>query len=199
MLLNELKEKSYFRYFQLLINNCSHNHNLIRIFLLEKELIKIYYSSEENILKKIRYKWLIEELTNSKSRFPLVIELQKLDQIHFMDLQKYISNFEKITDFSIDSKEMIQCFTEISFNLNNLINNITEKVYFKTSNVFQLLHLMYFNNKRVSYELIKYLPTLKEIEHCEKIFVNIFINRIKKNKKLKISKITFILRVLLNF
>lgn len=199
MLLNELKEKSYFRYFQLLINNCSDDQNLIRIFLLEKELIKIYYSSEENLLKKIRYKWLIEELINSKSKFPLVIELQKIDQIHLKDLQKYISNFEKITDIAIDSKDIIQCFTDISVSLNNLISNITRITYFKTSNLFQLLHLMYFNNKRVSYELIKYLPTLKEIEHCEKIFVNIFINRIKKNKKLKISKITFILRVLLNF
>ena len=200
MLLSELKEKSYFRYFQLLINNCSDDQNLIRIFLLEKELIKIYYSSEENLLKKIRYKWLIEELINSKSKFPLVIELQKIDQIHLKDLQKYISNFEKITDIAIDSKDIIQCFTDISVSLNNLINNITKIAYFKTSNLFQLLHLMYFGNKRVDYELIKYnLPMLEEIEHCEKIFVNIFINRIKKNKKLKISKITFILRVLFNF
>ena len=149
MLLSELKEKSYFRYFQLLINNCSDDQNLIRIFLLEKELIKIYYSSEENLLKKIRYKWLIEELINSKSKFPLVIELQKIDQIHLKDLQKYISNFEKITDIAIDSKDIIQCFTDISVSLNNLINNITKIAYFKTSNLFQLLHLMNFGNNRV--------------------------------------------------
>ena len=90
MLINELKEKSYFRYFQLLMNNCSDNQNLIRIFLLEKELIKIYYATEENILKKIKYKWLIDELVNSKSKFPLALELQKLDKVYVKKMQNYI-------------------------------------------------------------------------------------------------------------
>ena len=70
MINDELKKKNYFRYIQLLnIKNNLSNEKLSLLFILENEIFKIFYSTEEHLLRKIKYQWFIEEIKKKRKQF----------------------------------------------------------------------------------------------------------------------------------
>ena len=78
MINNELKKKNYFRYIQLLnIKNNLSKEKLSLLFILENEIFKIFYSTEEHLLRKIKYQWFVEEIKKKESDFILANYIKK--------------------------------------------------------------------------------------------------------------------------
>ena len=195
MLIKELKKKNYFRYFQLLKLKLLDNENLIKIFLFENELIKIYNSSEENLLVKIRLQWLIDEFLQNKKSSEIPKYLFNLKEIG----EKEIYVILKCMMHLVDSKSAINeinTFKDFSNSFNLLIKKLNINNFF-TSSIF--FYCFFFYSSKQNFQISIIQENLKvfdsqKIDKLEKIFINLFL----KKKGNKLTKIDFLLNYLLN-
>ena len=195
MLIKELKKKNYFRYFQLLKLKLLDNENLIKIFLFENELIKIYNSSEENLLVKIRLQWLIDEFLQNKKSSEITKYLFNLKEIG----EKEIYEILKCMMHLVDSKSAINeinTFKDFSNSFNLLIKKLNINNFF-TSSIF--FYCFFFYSSKQNFQISIIQENLKvfdsqKIDKLEKIFINLFL----KKKGNKLTKIDFLLNYLLN-
>ena len=193
MLIKELKKKNYFRYFQLLKLKLLDNENLIKIFLFENELIKIYNSSEENLLVKIRLQWLIDEFLQNKKSSEITKYLFNLKEIG----EKEIYEILKCMMHLVDSKSAINeinTFKDFSNSLNLLIKKFNINNFF-TSSAFFYCYFFYSSKKKIQISIIqKNLKVFdfQNIDKLERLFIKLFLK--KRGNKLK--KIDFLVNYL---
>ena len=193
MLIKELKKKNYFRYFQLLKFKLLGKENLIKIFLFENELIKIYNSSEENLLVKIRLQWLIDEFLQNKKNSEISKYLFSLKEIG----EKEIYELLKCMMHLVDSKsaiDEINTFKDFSNSLNLLIEKFNINNFF-TSSAFFYCYFFYSSKKKIQISIIQEnlkIFDFQNIDKLEKLFIKLFFK--KKGNKLK--KIDFLVNYL---
>ena len=127
MIINELKNKNYFRYIQLLILDSKEiKNNTALIFLFEYEIIKIFFSTKEPLLRKIKYQWLIDELEKKESHFYLAQHLINLCENLSVkkEILKLLVCFQKIDDYMESPIKNVLFFKEI----NTIFNSIFKKI-----------------------------------------------------------------------
>ena len=207
MIINELKNKNYFRYIQLLILDSKEiKNNTALIFLFEYEIIKIFFSTKEPLLRKIKYQWLIDELEKKESHFYLAQHLINLCENLSVkkEILKLLVCFQKIDDYMESPIKNVLFFKEI----NTIFNSIFKKIMqpnrdsFNISFFSQLIYFYYFdNNVKVHFysEFNNILMTSKinELDCFEKTFVKICIKKSKNLEYMKISKLEFIYKLIL--
>ena len=207
MIINELKNKNYFRYIQLLILDSKEiKNNTALIFLFEYEIIKIFFSTKEPLLRKIKYQWLIDELEKKESHFYLAQYLINLCENLSVkkEILKLLVCFQKIDDYMESPIKNVLFFKEI----NTIFNSIFKKIMqpnrdsFNISFFSQLIYFYYFdNNVKVHFysEFNNILMTSKinELDCFEKTFVKICIKKSKNLEYMKISKLEFIYKLIL--
>ena len=207
MIINELKNKNYFRYIQLLILDSKEiKNNTALIFLFEYEIIKIFFSTKEPLLRKIKYQWLIDELEKKESHFYLAQYLINLCENLSVkkEILKLLVCFQKIDDYMESPIKNVLFFREI----NTIFNSIFKKIMqpnrdsFNISFFSQLIYFYYFdNNVKVHFysEFNNILMTSKinELDCFEKTFVKICIKKSKNLEYMKISKLEFIYKLIL--
>ncbi|MAJ02687.1 MAG: hypothetical protein CMP37_02100 [Rickettsiales bacterium] len=207
MIINELKNKNYFRYIQLLILDSKEiKNNTALIFLFEYEIIKIFFSTKEPLLRKIKYQWLIDELEKKESHFYLAQHLINLCENLSVkkEILKLLVCFQKIDDYMESPIKNVLFFKEI----NTIFNSIFKKIMqpnrdsFNISFFSQLIYFYYFdNNVKVHFysEFNNILKTSKinELDCFEKTFVKICIKKSKNLEYMKISKLEFIYKLIL--
>ena len=207
MIINELKNKNYFRYIQLLILDSKEiKNNTALIFLFEYEIIKIFFSTKEPLLRKIKYQWLIDELEKKESHFYLAQYLINLCENLSVkkEILKLLVCFQKIDDYMESPIKNVLFFREI----NTIFNSIFKKIMqpnrdsFNISFFSQLIYFYYFdNNVKVHFysEFNNILKTSKinEIDCFEKTFIKICIKKSKNLEYMKISKLEFIYKLIL--
>tara|TARA_X000001036_G_scaffold247275_1_gene230517 strand:- start:382 stop:1020 length:639 start_codon:yes stop_codon:yes gene_type:complete len=207
MIINELKNKNYFRYIQLLILDSKEiKNNTALIFLFEYEIIKIFFSTKEPLLRKIKYQWLIDELEKKESHFYLAQHLINLCENLSVkkEILKLLVCFQKIDDYMESPIKNVLFFKEI----NTIFNSIFKKIMqpnrdsFNISFFSQLIYFYYFdNNVKVHFysEFNNILKTSKinELDCFEKTFIKICIKKSKNLEYMKISKLEFIYKLIL--
>ena len=207
MIINELKNKNYFRYIQLLILDSKEiKNNTALIFLFEYEIIKIFFSTKEPLLRKIKYQWLIDELEKKESHFYLAQYLINLCENLSVkkEILKLLVCFQKIDDYMESPIKNVLFFKEI----NTIFNSIFKKIMqpnrdsFNISFFSQLIYFYYFdNNVKVHFysEFNNILKTSKinELDCFEKTFIKICIKKSKNLEYMKISKLEFIYKLIL--
>lgn len=207
MIINELKNKNYFRYIQLLILDSKETkNNTALIFLFEYEIIKIFFSTKEPLLRKIKYQWLIDELEKKESHFYLAQHLINLCENLSVkkEILKLLVCFQKIDDYMESPIKNVLFFKEI----NTIFNSIFKKIMqpnrdsFNISFFSQLIYFYYFdNNVKVHFysEFNNILKTSKinELDCFEKTFIKICIKKSKNLEYMKISKLEFIYKLIL--
>ena len=207
MIINELKNKNYFRYIQLLILDSKEiKNNTALIFLFEYEIIKIFFSTKEPLLRKIKYQWLIDELEKKESHFYLAQYLINLCENLSVkkEILKLLVCFQKIDDYMESPIKNVLFFREI----NTIFNSIFKKIMqpnrdsFNISFFSQLIYFYYFdNNVKVHFysEFNNILKTSKinELDCFEKTFIKICIKKSKNLEYMKISKLEFIYKLIL--
>lgn len=207
MIINELKNKNYFRYIQLLILDSKEiKNNTALIFLFEYEIIKIFFSTKEPLLRKIKYQWLIDELEKKESHFYLAQHLINLCENLSVkkEILKLLVCFQKIDDYMESPIKNVLFFREI----NTIFNSIFKKIMqpnrdsFNISFFSQLIYFYYFdNNVKVHFysEFNNILKTSKinELDCFEKTFIKICIKKSKNLEYMKISKLEFIYKLIL--
>lgn len=202
MNLNNLKKQNYFRYIQIKKSEYIKIEELSLIFLFEVEILRIYTSITEPTLKKIRYQWIIEEIENERKNVLIVSELltlfkkEKIKQ----DIIAILSNFR---DFEFDfdnTEEIIIFFKKINQIYNKIFSTLTikEKNPFNISFSSQLIYFFYFRKfieEEVSRKLLIFhqRSRFKSNNNVEESFIKLFFRKISKKKKLKISRLEFIL------
>ena len=207
MIINELKNKNYFRYIQLLVFESKViKNNIALIFLFEYEIIKIFFSTKEPLLRKIKYQWLIDELKKKKSNFYLAQNLINLcENISIKkEIFKLLVCFQKMEDDMEFPIRNILFFQKINNIFNSIFKNITKnnKDVFNISFFSQLIYFYYFdNNVKVHFysEFNNILKTSKinELDCFEKTFIKICIKKSKNLEYMKISKLEFIYKLIL--
>ncbi len=203
MIISELKKKNYFRYIQLLfLDSKKEKKSIAIIFLLEYEMIKIFYSTEEPLLRKVKYQWLIEELEKRNSDFYLADSLIKC--FKKLSIKKEI--IELLNFFLKIENDMKSPYNNLKFfkKVNTLCNEIFKKIIFKEgpfkiSFFSQLIYFYYLSNEikpslNNEFEVIFKKINFNELDCFEKTFIKIFMNQIKKQKFLKISKLEFLFK-----
>lgn len=207
MIINELKNKNYFRYIQLLILDSKEiKNNTALIFLFEYEIIKIFFSTKEPLLRKIKYQWLIDELEKKESHFYLAQHLINLCENLSVkkEILKLLVCFQKIDDYMEYPIKNVLFFKEI----NTIFNSIFKKIMqpnrdsFNISFFSQLIYFYYFdNNVKVHFysEFNNILKTSKinELDCFEKTFIKICIKKSKNLEYMQISKLEFIYKLIL--
>lgn len=207
MIINELKNKNYFRYIQLLILDSKEiKNNTALIFLFEYEIIKIFFSTKEPLLRKIKYQWLIDELEKKESHFYLAQHLINLCENLSVkkEILKLLVCFQKIDDYMESPIKNVLFFKEI----NTIFNSIFKKIMqpnrdsFNISFFSQLIYFYYFdNNVKVHFysEFNNILKTSKinELDCFEKTFIKICIKKSKNLEYMQISKLEFIYKLIL--
>lgn len=205
MNINELKKKNYFRFLQLSSLKLENKDEIALIFLLESELFKIFYSTEEIILRKIRYQWLKDEFNNKNTKFKLLIELVQLDKKYDIkdDFNKILSLFQIIDNKIHFLEDCVNFFESFNFLFRKLIGKVALISDFsnKTSFLFQLSYFFYLNrtNNLYSHDIFFKLYTKKlkkDYDLFEKIFIESYIKNLKSGQK-KIKKLNFIFNLIL--
>lgn len=206
MIIKELKKKNYFRYIQILkIQDHNVDKKLALIFILEYELYKIFHSTQEELLRKIKYQWLADEIIKKESNFFLATYIKKsfnnTIQNQVILIIKYLRDIENECQ---KFESIVLLFKKINIVFNNIFKIIgcTE---FKISFFAQLLYFCYVGNSNSkNYFFEDFLPLYdslnkKEFDNYEKTFVQILLKKIKKSKKiLRITKLEFLLRLIYN-
>lgn len=206
MINNELKKKNYFRYIQLsnIKNNLS-NEKLSLLFILENEIFKIFYSTEEHLLRKIKYQWFIEEIKKKESNFSLAKNIKQIFNPSVKKKLILIIEYFRDMENEFDKHESIILFFKkiniIYRDIIKIIGNEELKLCF----FFQLIYFCYVRNSNSkNYFFIEFFSmydslNVKELDNHEKTFVEIFFSKIKKKKKiLKIGKLEFLFRLIYN-
>ena len=208
MNLNNLKKKNYFRYIQIKKFEYKKIEELSLIFLFEIEILKIFTSITEPILKKIRYQWIIEEIEKERENLTIVsklLNLFKKEKIK-QDIINILSNFRDCEFDFHNTEEIIIFFKKINQIYNRIFLTLTvkEKNPFNISFSSQLIYFFYFR-KSIEEELSKNLLTFyersrfKSNNNVEKSFIKLFFSKVSKKKKLKISKLEFIFNLIFDY
>lgn len=206
MIIKELKNKNYFRYIQILKTQDQNvDQKVALIFILEYELYKIFYSTQESLLRKIKYQWLADEITKKESNFFLATYIKKSfnnaiqNQIiliieYYRDIENECEKFDSI----------ILLFKKI----NSVFNIIFKTIgcnEFKISFFAQLMYFCYVGNSNgKNYFFDDFLSLYdslnkKEFDIYENAFVQILFKKIKKGENLlRISKLEFLFRLIYN-
>ena len=201
MIIKELKKKNYFRYLQLQLSNYDKKDEIALIFLFEIELYKIYNSTLEPILKKIKYQWLIDEIHKEKSNYFLVKNLHlRLDKLNITShLIEIINNFQFLDEKIEDKKLVDKFFKEFNSQFNFLIKRIyfSKKDEFFSSYEFQVV-LFFYTIKKYDYFFEKsYFINLNVENIFEKTFINLFFNK-KRYIHKPITKLSFLINLIKN-
>ena len=207
MIINELKKKNYFRYIQLLVFDSKEiKNNIALMFLFEYEMIKIFFSTKEPLLRKIKYQWLIDELKKKKSNFYLAQNLIDLCEIISVkkEIFKLLVCFQKIEDDMEFPIRNVSFFQEINTIFNSIFRNITQnnKDVFNISFFSQLIYFYYFNSNVKDHFYSEFNNILKmskinKLDCFEKAFIKLCIKKTKKLEYIKISKLEFIYKLIL--
>lgn len=205
MVTDQLKQKNYFRFLQLSSLEFKNKHFCTIIFLFENELIRTFLSTNEIILRKIKYQWLLDEFENKNSNFNLIKLMIKID-LKFKIKKEYIEIiklFQSIDDEIFDYEKSIFFFKKI----NNLLLKILKKIEgpkfnsFNFSYIFQLFYFFYCNKGKKIFSINKLEiayqhQSSKNYDLFERVFIETLIEKVRKKKKLKIGKLYFILKII---
>lgn len=207
MIIKELKKKNYFRYLQLYFHDLSEDDESIIIFLFEAELYKIFNSSQEVILRKIRYQWIIDELSNEYSKFALIKNIFLLTKKYLIkdEIIKILVEFQNI-EGKISSKKDIENFFKRT---NLLFSKILKKIYTKKDNLmkthyfFQLIYFFYLKKTDNFFPLKEFYEEYLlirnfNIETFEVVFIDLFFKKKKSENIVKINKLEFILKLIMS-
>ena len=206
MINNELKKKNYFRYIQLLnIKNNLSNEKLSLLFILENEIFKIFYSTEEHLLRKIKYQWFIEEIKKKESNFSLAKNIkQTFNPSVKAKIILIIECFRDINNEFDKCESIILFFKKINIIYRDIIKIIDNKEL-KLCFFFQLMYFCYLrNSNNKNYFFIEFSSiydslNIKELDNHEKTFIEIFFSKKKKKKKiLRIRKLEFLFKLIYN-
>ncbi|MDC3091126.1 hypothetical protein OA848_01930 [Rickettsiales bacterium] len=202
--MSELKKKNYFRYLQLLfLDSKKAKSSIALIFLLEYEMIKIFYSTEEPLLRKVKYQWLIEELEKRNSDFNLANNLIKCFKKLSIkkEIIRLLNYFIKIENDMKSPYNNLNFFKKVNILFNEIFKKIMlkEEDSYKISFFSQLMYFYYLGNEiknsfNNEFEIIFKTINFNELDCFEKTFIKISMNQIKKQKFLKISKLEFLFK-----
>jgi hypothetical protein len=206
MIISELKKKNYFRYLQLLfLESKKTKRDIALIFLFEYEVVKIFYSTKEPLLRKVKYQWLIDELGKKSSNFYLAQSL--INSYKNLSIKKEI--FEILYDFQKIEDNMEYPIRNILFfkKINIIYNKIFLKIELRHKDTFsisflsQLMYFYYFKSEPKvffydEFNEIYMMLEVNKIDCFEKTFIEICIKKAKNLEFLKISKLEYILKLI---
>ena len=199
MILKELKKKNYFRYFQLKLIGCEKDRDLALLFLLEVELFKIFNSTQEPILRNIKYQWLKEELNKNKSDFFLTKNIN----FYFINIEikkkiiEIIDSFQFLSEKVESKAKVFEFFSCFNNTFNFILNKVSSKDYgnYKTSYAFHLTFFFYII-KNINFLKNSYFSANNTENIFEMAFLSLVFKKNKKDLNQPISKLDFILSLI---
>ncbi len=199
-----LKNLFYIRYLQL--RYYGRKNSLIQaLFSLEDFFFEMTNNVEENLIIKIKLKWLEEEIEKENFENPIIKDFfQFTDKKLKKSLLGLIYCFSKIVD-TTDEKNLIKNFQDFNYQFNLILKNQNYNCgrKFQTSYFFQTIFFLYnsdiFSRFNMCFfnDLFRLMDKAK-FDTFELVFLESFFD--KKNFELKkIKKIKYLLRLLFKF
>ena len=174
------------------------NKIITSLFFLENYLFSLTKESDDNLIFKIKLKWIYDQIKIDNYSNELTKNFHAFDDLI---LKKKVLNLIEIFIQIQEEKKLINIlniFKKFNLVFNSIIKYSGSK--FITSVYFQFFQFLYRNDFKNLSELKKYELTFQErnSDNFENVFIKIFFDT-QVIKKKKLSKTIYLFNLLLNF
>ncbi len=167
------------------------------LFFLENYLFSLTKQTEEELIVKIKIKWIYDQIAKGDFSNEITKNLKALNNKVFSKKVLDLIEFYSDSMSSPNNIEFLSIFNNFNKKFNNLLM-LAKAKNFKSLSLFQLVQFQYINNLDINYIMINDCFTRIEkdlIDIFEFVFIDILL---KKKKKLKITKTYYLFRLLLH-